>query len=599
MILSNYWTADFETTTDENDCRVWAFSICNIEDPSIFVYGTSIEEFFDWLENNNHAKLWFHNLKFDLQFILSYLFTHGFSWVEDKKYAKDKTFTTLITDMGQFYSCKIFFKVAGRNTQKVTLYDSLKIFPNFSVARVAEGFNLPIRKLEIDYKKYREKGYQLTSTEVDYIRNDVEIMARALKIMFNQGLNKMTIAGDAMNDYRNRCKDFRAKFPIINSLVDKDIRKAYRGGFTYANETSRGKTVGGGVVLDVNSLYPSTLVEHYMPYGEPVWFDDKWPESSVYPLYIQHLSCQFEIKPGRIPCIQLKHNLSFAPTEYVKSSHGEVVELTLTSVDLKLFLEQYQVKNLTWQGGWMFKQARGFFDNYITYWTERKIQAAKEGNAPIRQISKLMLNSLYGRFALNGTAASKAPYLGEDGVVHYIKQEDEERETVYLPVGCFVTAYGRDKTIRTSQAIADYTRKKYGEDRYYYSDTDSIHAALSQQDLEELGPIIHIDEYKLGYWSKEAEFTKARYLHAKCYIEEIDGKVFATVAGLPKYLSPLINFDNFKTGFTTADMSIEQMRKLAKSNGASKEEIEKLHHKLTYKYVKGGVILDDTDFTIK
>ena len=34
-------------------------------------------------------------------------------------------------------------------------------------------------------------------------------------------------------------------------------------------------------------------------------------------------------------------------------------------------------------------------------------------------------------------------------------------------------------------------------------------------------------------------------------------------------------------------------------NGASESEIEKIHHKLTYKYVKGGVILEDTDFTIK
>ena len=41
------------------------------------------------------------------------------------------------------------------------------------------------------------------------------------------------------------------------------------------------------------------------------------------------------------------------------------------------------------------------------------------------------------------------------------------------------------------------------------------------------------------------------------------------------------------------------MIKLASKNGATEEEIKKLHPKLTYKYVKGGVILADTDFTIK
>ena len=38
---------------------------------------------------------------------------------------------------------------------------------------------------------------------------------------------------------------------------------------------------------------------------------------------------------------------------------------------------------------------------------------------------------------------------------------------------------------------------------------------------------------------------------------------------------------------------------LASKNGATEEEIKKLHPKLTYKYVKGGVILAETDFTIK
>lgn len=41
------------------------------------------------------------------------------------------------------------------------------------------------------------------------------------------------------------------------------------------------------------------------------------------------------------------------------------------------------------------------------------------------------------------------------------------------------------------------------------------------------------------------------------------------------------------------------MRKQARENGASEEEIKKLHHKLRYVYVDGGVVLEDTDFTIK
>ncbi len=166
-------------------------------------------------------------------------------------------------------------------------------------------------------------------------------------------------------------------------------------------------------------------------------------------------------------------------------------------------------------------------------------------------------------------------------------------------MAAFVTAYGRNKTIRTSQSIRDFTLKKYGEDRYFYSDTDSIHANLSEEDLEELKDIIQIDDYKLGYWAKEAEFQRAIYIRQKCYVEEIDGKLDVTVAGLPKYLAPLITYENFKRGFTTEGLTLEQMISIASANGATEEEIKKLHPKLTYKYVKGGVILADTDFTIK
>ena len=601
MNLTRCFSADFETTTDENDCRVWAWAVSNIDDPENFIYGNSMDGFMKFCADPKiNYKLWFHNLKFDGSYIISYLLYNGYTWIGDKKDKGDKTFTTLITDMGQFYSIIIYFKVKNHHTNKVEIYDSLKIFPNFSVERVAEGFKLPIRKLEIDYKAKREIGHKLTKEEVDYIRNDVEIMSRALKHMFDMKLTKMTIASDAMNNFRENITGFRSKFPLLPIEVDKDIRKSYRGGFTYVNDVWKEKEIGKGIILDVNSLYPSCMCSPYpLPYGQPQLFEGKYKEDKNYPLYIQSFTCSFEIKEGKIPSVQIKNSLSFIPNEYIKSSKGEPVTLYLTKPDFELFLEQYEAKNIVYHGGWKFKQAIGIFDNYINYWTEQKIKAGKEGNAPLRQIAKLMLNSLYGRFGISGNARQKAPVLDHDGIVRYTLLPEETRETLYVACAAYITSYGRSKTIRTSQAIRDYTTEKYGQDRYYYSDTDSIHASLTKEDLEELKDIIHIDDYKLGYWAKEAEFTKAIYIRQKCYVEEIDGKVEATVAGLPKYLAPLITFENFKRGFSTEGLSIEEMVKLASKNGATDEEIKKLHPKLTYKYVKGGVILADTDFTIK
>ena len=141
--------------------------------------------------------------------------------------------------------------------------------------------------------------------------------------------------------------------------------------------------------------------------------------------------------------------------------------------------------------------------------------------------------------------------------------------------------------------------KKYGIDKYYYSDTDSIKCGLTDEDLNELKDTIEIDDYKLGAWALEEHFDRFLGLRQKCYITESDGKVHVTVAGLPKYLAPLVNFDNFKKGFTTAGLTIEEMQEQARRNGATEAEIKKLHHKLRYTYVNGGVVLEDTDFTIK
>ena len=43
-----------------------------------------------------------------------------------------------------------------KHINKVTIYDSLKIL-NFSVEQIAKDFNLPISKLEINYKEIRKR----------------------------------------------------------------------------------------------------------------------------------------------------------------------------------------------------------------------------------------------------------------------------------------------------------------------------------------------------------------------------------------------------------------------------------------------------------
>lgn len=600
MKASLRWSADFETTTDKDDCRVWAFALSNIANPKDFRYGTTIDEFIDFCKNpKENYEMYFFNLKFDGSYLISFLLRSNYTWIKDKKDKASNTFTTLITDNGAFYEIVIYFEVYGHKTNKVVIRDAMKIFPNFSVERLAQGFGLEISKLELDYHEKRAIGHVLTKEEVDYIRNDVEIVAWALKAMFDRGYTKMTIASNAMADMKARTPYFRRYFPKLPDDVDADIRRSYKGGFTYVNSKYAGVRQGEGICLDVNSLYPSTMLFKKMPVSYPMYFEGKYEHDPTYDLYIQTFSCIFELKENKIPSIQIKHSLDFMANEYLTSSNDEEVVLTLTNPDLELFFEQYNVSKVKYIGGWKFQGRYHIFDNYINYWMNEKIQAGKEGNKPRKLLAKLYLNSAYGRFAIATKGRQKMPIIDQDGVVHYSTLAEESRSSLYLPVATFVTSYARCKTIRSSQAVRDYSMKKYGVDKYWYSDTDSIWGGLNDEDLEALKDVIEIDDFEIGKWALEKRCERFIALRQKCYIYQVDGKVQVTIAGLPQYLAPLITFDNFKQGFTTAGMSLEALKEQARKNGASEEEIKKIHHKLRYTYVNGGVILTDTDFTIK
>ena len=46
--MRKVFVADFETTTNPEDCRVWAFAVCDIEEPEKVILGVTIEEFIEW-----------------------------------------------------------------------------------------------------------------------------------------------------------------------------------------------------------------------------------------------------------------------------------------------------------------------------------------------------------------------------------------------------------------------------------------------------------------------------------------------------------------------------------------------------------------------
>lgn len=609
--MSRVFTADFETSTDkwnmENEnARVWAAARCDIDNIERVEYFNNLPSFMSVLEKESRYECntyYFHNLKFDGQYILYYLFDHGFKFVESRKDLESHTFTALISDTGVWYDIEICFKKYSKNrVHKVKIYDSLKKY-NMTVAEVAKTLGLPEEKGELDYDTYRPIGHKLTELEKDYIRRDVQIMARALRVKFEAGLNKMTVGSDALMDYKNRIgKDqFKKWFPILPIETDQAIRHWYKGAFTYANpkytnmlHTGKGKIIGR--VFDVNSLYAFVMMLYNLPYGIPLEFEGKYQSDEQYPLYCQMLRCNFKLKDGYLPTIQLKNNLSFIPTQYLTSSERVVdgvtvndpVTLYLTNYDMELFFKHYDVSlegipnEVEYLGGFKFKSKKGeqFFGEYIPYWYDVKKQARVIKNKGLAKNAKDMLNSLYGKFALNPLIASKIPYIDDNGILQFKRGEIEDRDPIYIPMGLFITSAARHYTI--SHAQDNY-------DIFLYCDTDSLHL------LGDTFKNLEIDNTKLGAWKCELYITKAYYIRSKSYIEEgfekkpfikeikFKGKKLSivnqkkifkvTCAGLPAKCHNQVTFDNFRIGAVYKD-------------------------KLTYQKKKGGVHLVPIEFKI-
>lgn len=189
------WSCDFETTTNPEDCRVWAWGAARVDDPDVFTYGTDIATFIAWLDSIEDARIWFHNAKFDMEFVFCQLLRDGWEWVESKEQLGSETFTTLISDMGKFYSATLMFA----HGHMVEVRDSLKVIP-IGVERIPKAFGLSEdAKLTIDYDEDRPIDHVLTEEEVAYLREDVVIVAKALAILIAEGNTRLTAGSNALH----------------------------------------------------------------------------------------------------------------------------------------------------------------------------------------------------------------------------------------------------------------------------------------------------------------------------------------------------------------------------------------------------------------
>ena len=583
-------------TTRSGRVRVWSWAIAPIGQTVIY-RGQDIADYVE-LAAQLGGIHWFHNLRFDAAFLDTYLqaeFPEGLGMIAGtwpKRYTPPGAFGALISDQGAHYSRNVHLS----DGRKFEVRDSLKKFPATSVAQLAVMFGAPDPKGEIDYDAPRPKGYRPTPEEWAYLETDVEIVRTALKVAQDAGAEGLTVGGDALHEYkmsRERIKghkQFRVTFPLLPKQMDDFIRRALRGGWTYVNPLWQREVltfmtpavralVPGlcegdpiGSTEDVNSMYPAVMYQEAYPVGMPAWMAPGQLKIKGRPHTIVGAMFDAEIKPGKLPIIQVKGDPRYSPTMYQTSVHA--VEWYGTEVDWALLEENYTVVVHEWLGGLAFHSKRGLFKDYIDKWmgvkekagrimTDEK-RAGREGSRAYREAlgqrtqAKFALNNLWGRFSINPLRGGKTPGLAFDGTPTYETGAIEYDEPCYTAVGVWTTSYGRDRVIRAAQQFGDL---------FLSADTDSVHhLGLETMSLE-------MHDTKLGAWKREEEFTKASYLRAKAYAEEIHGEVQSHVAGLPRKL--------------LGGMRVEDLIVGAKFSG-----------KLVPRRVPGGVILESTDFII-
>lgn len=497
--------ADFETRAgekaiEENLTYVWAWGLMDLFNPENVITGNTIQNFINICSKLGDALIYFHNLKFDGNFVVDYLLRNGYTYSTERRLHKGE-FSSVISESGVWYEVK--FCTGYKNT--ITLHDSLKKLP-FSVRQIGKAFNTKKQKLELEYEDEREERHVMSKEEIEYLANDIAVVAEALEVQYNEGMEKMTIGSDCLNTFIEMFggkEKFRKWFPVLNPEEDAFVRKSYKGGWCYVHRKGHFSDVNG-YTADVNSLYPSMMHSqsgNIYPYGEGVHYDGCYTPDPQYPLFVQKIIVEFELKPGYLPTVQVKGSPLYPGNEWLKET-VEPLELTLTSVDLELLFEHYNIITIEYIDGYKYAAGKGFFDAYINKFMEIKMTA----KGAIRTLAKLFLNNLYGKFAMRIEQADKTPYIGEDNKLHFRLGDLQPKPGVYIPVGTFVTAYSRRFTIRAAQANYNI---------FCYADTDSIHCLD-----EPKGITIH--DCNLCAWKLESRWTEAKFVRQKTYAERLD-----------------------------------------------------------------------------
>lgn len=294
-------------------------------------------------------------------------------------------------------------------------------------------------------------------------------------------------------------------------------KESYRGGYVDVFRPS-GKNIRG---YDVNSLYPYIMRNNPMPVGQPTFF--KGDILQIYPDILNNenkfLLIKVEIEsPSNMDKPFILKSVGTNSIAPLGKWHG-----IYTSTEIIRALElNYKIKIID---GVIFN-TEYIFKDYVD--ELYKIKSSSKKDSAWYLISKLLLNSLYGRFAINPNLCQHK-IIEDSLVIEYFKDEKYIVEDIIPLSNDRVLIRFVEDVFKRKDIIANYKTMKSNisiaaavtagartfmqpfitEYNAYYTDTDSIY---TDQYLPE--------EYignKLGQFKLEHQFDEAVFLCPKVY----------------------------------------------------------------------------------
>ena len=624
----------------------------------LYTYYCSFNEnlvvYFHNLKFDGNFWLYFlmNKLHYKQAFIITDEATGSGAFVEERKMSPS-SFQYVISDMGQWYTITIRMP----NKKFLVLKDSLKLMP-FTLKAIGKSFKTKHQKLEMEYKGDRYAGCPISDEELEYIKNDVLVLKEALEFMFNEGHNRLTIGACCLAEFKKPFEkvEYNAMFPDLykvdldaekfgSSTIGDYIHNSYKGGWCYLVKGKECKEYHNGVTADVNSLYPSMMHSesgNYFPIGKPMsvcsnadlsnearynpnWYTPQMSNTGADNYYyFFRIRTRFTVRPGYLPFVQIKSSMLYKATEALETSdilgtdgkyhseyydkdgnlHDTRVTFTLTQTDLVLLREHYILTEYELLDYMVFNAEIGIFDNYINHYAEIK----KHSKGAMRTEAKLFLNNLYGKMASSPNSSFKVAVMKEDNTVGFYDVDANDKQPGYIPIGSAITSYARNFTIRAAQ------KNFHGADKpgFIYADTDSIHCDLKPEEVQ--GITVH--PVNFCCWKLESSWDFGWFVRQKTYLEHVVAEDLEPIdspyynikcAGMPKKCKDLFekSFDpevaqRIADGKPDEKWTPEEIKFLSKTR--TFKDFKRgltIPGKLLPKRIEGGVLLVDTDFTMR